>query len=213
MRERSAGSDGVLVEAVGGVALGAVGITRPLVQIIGPALACDFLRLVTGVAVGLILRGPCQVVSEAGKCTLGAVGIAGGSTVTQRYCGTTAEVIPGVGGQVDRAGFLDRGRTVERVIGAGDVERSLRPGEPGAVACRIILVGERLAAGSGAGQPSSIVIDIADGIAGFVGSRRAAEQVVGVGDIVRSGRIMLDHYTASIPIFSELAPPCLNIPS
>ena len=132
MRERSAGSDGVLVEAVGSVVPGAIGIACPLIQIIGPALACDFLRLVTGVAVGLILRGPCQVVSEAGKCTLGAVGIAGGSTVTQRYRGTTGEVVPGVSGQVDRAGFLDRRWTVEHVIGAGDVERSLRPGEPGA---------------------------------------------------------------------------------
>ncbi|SFU29809.1 hypothetical protein SAMN05216339_101217 [Nitrosomonas eutropha] len=129
MREGGPCCCGVLVEAVGGVALGAVGITRPLVQIIGPALACDFLRLVTGVAVGLILRGPCQVVSEAGKCTLGAVGIAGGSTVTQRYRGTTAEVIPGVSGQVYGAGFLDRRWAIQCIECGRDVERGLRPTE------------------------------------------------------------------------------------
>lgn len=125
----------VLVEAVGGVAFGAVGITRPLVAVVGPALPCDFLHLVARVGIGLVLCGAGEVVCEGGQCTLRAVGIAGGGTVTQGHCGTPAEVIVGVGGQVDRAGFLDRGRTVERIERGRDVERGLRPGEPLAVDC------------------------------------------------------------------------------
>ena len=149
MSERSASGCRVLVEAVGGVAFGAVGITRPLVTVVGPALPCDFLHLVTGVGIGLVLCGAGEVVCEGGKCILGAVTIAGGGAVTQGHCGTPAEVIVGVGRQVDRAGFLDRSWTVECVISGGDVERGLRPGKAGAVACRVVLVGECLATGSG----------------------------------------------------------------
>ena len=55
--ERGTGCGGVLVQAVGGVALGAVGVARPLVQVVGPALAHDFLHGVAGVGRGLVLRG------------------------------------------------------------------------------------------------------------------------------------------------------------
>lgn len=90
----------VLVEAVGGVALGAVGITCPLVAVVGPALPCDFLHLVARVGIRLILCSAGEVVCEGGQCTLRAVAIAGGGAVTQGHCGTPAEVIVGVGGQV-----------------------------------------------------------------------------------------------------------------
>ena len=149
MSEGGASGGRVLVEAVGGVAFGAVGIARPLVTVVGPALPCDFLHLVARVGGGLVLCGAGEVVCEGGQCTLGAVGIAGGGAVTQGHRGTPAEVIIGVGRQVDRAGFLDRGWTVQCVIGAGDVERGFRPGKAGAVACRVVLVGECLATGSG----------------------------------------------------------------
>ncbi len=85
MSKRSTGGCRVLVEAVGGVALGAVGIARPLVAVVGPALPCDFLHLVAGVGVGLVLCGAGKVVCEGGQCTLGAVGIAGGGAVTQGH--------------------------------------------------------------------------------------------------------------------------------
>ncbi len=189
MSEGGASSGCVLVEAVGGVVICSIGIPRPLVTVIEPALARDFLHLVAGVGVGLILCGSGEVMGEAGKCTLGAVAIAGSGAVTQGYRGAPGEVVEGVGRQVDRTGFLDRRWTVERVISGGDVKRSFRPGELCAVACRVILVGQCLAAGRGTGQPSGIVIDVADGIAGFVGGSRAPQQVVGVGDVVCSDRI------------------------
>ncbi len=43
-------------------------------------------------------------------------------------------------GQFNIAGD-NRGRTIQRVISGSDVERGLRPGDPGTVACRVILVG------------------------------------------------------------------------
>ena len=73
MGERGAGCGGVLVQAVGGVALSAVGVARPLVQVVGPALAHDFLHGVAGVGEGLVLRGAGQVVREAGERALGDV--------------------------------------------------------------------------------------------------------------------------------------------
>ena len=87
------------------------------------------IHLVTRVGIRLILCGAGEVVCESGHCTLGAVAITGGGAVTQGHRSTPAEVIIGVGRQVDRAGFLDRSWTVQCVIGAGDVERSLRPTE------------------------------------------------------------------------------------
>jgi len=92
-------------------------------------------------------------VAEAGERALGAVAVAGGGAVAQRDRGATGEVVVGVGGQVGRAQFLDRARTVERVVGGGDVEAGLGPGQTGAVARCVVLVGKRLAAGGGAGEP------------------------------------------------------------
>jgi len=56
-----------LVQAVGGVALGAVGVARPLVQIVGPALAHDFLHGVAGVGGSLVLRGAGQTPVPSGR--------------------------------------------------------------------------------------------------------------------------------------------------
>ena len=54
---------------------------------------------------------------------------------------------------------------------------------------RFILVGQGFAAGGGAGQAADVVVDIADGVAGFVGSRFTADQVVAEADVVGGGRI------------------------
>ncbi|MDZ4150284.1 hypothetical protein, partial [Methylicorpusculum sp.] len=55
-------------------------------------------------------------------------------------------------GQADRAVLQQRGRPVEGVVAGRDVERGFRPGGAGAVAGRIVLVGQGFAAGGGAGQ-------------------------------------------------------------
>ena len=68
-------------QVVGAVALGAVGVACPLVQVVGPALAHDFLHGVAGVGEGLVLRGAGEVVAEAGERALGAVAVAGGGDV------------------------------------------------------------------------------------------------------------------------------------
>src|SRR5690606_32472915 len=82
---------------------------------------------------------------------------------------------------------LDRARAVERVVGGGDVERGLGPGQSRAVACRVVLVGERLAAGGGAGQAPGRIPHVGHGVAvvGVPGLGTTAQQVVGEGDVVR----------------------------
>ena len=64
--QRAAGGGGVLVQAVAGVAAGAVGVTGPLVAVVRPAGRLDVLHLVAGVAPGVVLGGAGQVLGQAG---------------------------------------------------------------------------------------------------------------------------------------------------
>ncbi len=51
------------------------------------------------------------------------------------------------------------------VVAGGDVEARLRPGQPGAVAGRVVLIGQGLAAGGGPGEVVGVVPDVADRVA------------------------------------------------
>ncbi|WP_416183010.1 hypothetical protein, partial [Methylicorpusculum sp.] len=83
---------------------------------------------------------------------------AGGGAVTQGDGGAPRQVIVGVAGQADRAVLQQRGRPVEGVIAGRDVERGgFRPGGAGAVAGRVVLVGQGFAAGVGAGQAAFLI--------------------------------------------------------
>src|SRR5690606_1478946 len=96
-----------------------------------------------------------------------------------------------IAGQAGRAQLLDRRRTIEGVIGGGDVEARLRPGDPGAVARRVVLIGQCLAARGGAGEPPGVIPLIADSMAvvGVLRLGAAAPQVVGEGDIIGGGGV------------------------
>ena len=142
-----------MVQAVGGVAPGAVGVAGPLVAVVGPAGRLDVLHLVAGVAPCVVLGGAGQVLGETGQRRLGVVTVAGGGTVTQGDGGTPRQVVVGIAGQADGAVLQQSGRPVEGVVAGGDVEcGGFRPSGAGAVAGRVILVGQGFAAGGSAGQ-------------------------------------------------------------
>ncbi|WP_198140822.1 hypothetical protein [Nitrosospira sp. NpAV] len=67
-----------MVEAVGGVSLGAIGVARPLVGIVAPGMVRDLLRLVAGIGPGVVLCRARQVVGQAGERRLAIVPVAGG---------------------------------------------------------------------------------------------------------------------------------------
>ena len=155
--EGAAGGGGVLVEAVGGIAPGAVGVTDPLVAVVSPAVSFDVLGLVAGISPGIVLGGAGQVLREAGQGGLGVVAIAGGGAVAQGDGGPPRQVVVGVAGQGGDAVFQDRGRTVQGIIGLADVERGgFRPGSAGTVAGRVVLVGQGFSAGGRASAVNAI---------------------------------------------------------
>jgi len=88
-----------LVQAVGGVAAGAVGVAGPLVAVVGPAGRFDVLHLVAGVAPGVVLGGAGQVLGQAGQRRLGVVTGDGGGAVTQGDGGAPRQVVVGVAGR------------------------------------------------------------------------------------------------------------------
>jgi len=133
-----------LVQAVSGVAAGAVGVAGPLVAVVSPAGRFDVLHLVAGVAPGVVLGGAGQVLGQAGQRRLGVVTVAGG---------TPRQVVVGIAGQADGAILQQGGRPVQGIVAGGNVERGgFRPGGAGAGAGRVVLVGQGFAAGRGAGQ-------------------------------------------------------------
>jgi hypothetical protein len=161
-----------------------------LINIVVPAVRGDFPGLVARVAEADVFCRAGEVVGQAGEAGLGVVAVADGGAVAQRYGGAAREVVVAVAGdEVDGAVFLEAGRAVQGVVGGADVEAGFGPGEAGAVACRVVLVGECLATGGGAEDAAGIVVDIAGAEAAVVGGEAAAQQVVAEAGVVGGDRV------------------------
>jgi hypothetical protein len=78
---RDTGRRCVLVEPVGSIALGPVGVTGPLVGVVAGSGGDDLLRLVSRVGPGVVLGGARKVVRQAGKRRLVVVPVADGGAV------------------------------------------------------------------------------------------------------------------------------------
>ena len=89
---------GVLVEAVGGAALGGIGKV-PVALRVERVGRGDFAALVADVAEAQVVGGAGKVVCEVGQVPLRVIAVRAGRTVAKGEGGAPGEVVPGVGGQ------------------------------------------------------------------------------------------------------------------